>query len=149
MSLSQTQLNWQNDQKNERNFIDKQHIEAVSSVKVLGNQFWKNNKTNFDLYIDSICLLNHLNTMIWLSNYLSFETRKILKNLQEERFTIFVWWYALEFTTHWLFSARYLWMKFEITWPFFEIINVLYNPLYNEVTSTALKLKFSIKGFFQ
>ena len=32
--------------KNERNVINKQHIEAVSSVKLLGNQL--DDKTNFE-----------------------------------------------------------------------------------------------------
>lgn len=88
-SYSVAHLNGQSDQKNERNFIDKQHIGAALSVNLLGNQL--DDKTNFDLCIASICLLTHLNTMIRLRDCLSFETRKILKNLRKEHFTVFVW----------------------------------------------------------
>ena len=68
------------DHTNENAVIDNKQIKSVPSVEVLGIQL--DDKLNFSAHISNICksAANHLNTLILLQKFLSFEEKKILIN---------------------------------------------------------------------
>ena len=68
------------DHTNENAVIDNKQIKSVPSVEVLGIQL--DDKLNFSAHISNISksAANHLNTLILLQKFLSFEEKKILIN---------------------------------------------------------------------